>query len=238
VPLLEVADEVEEPLRCRIVVAAHVEQERPELEMGPVERGRESVELVHRDADRVRPEPGVPVDQRRSVLVKYLDDGVHGLHDVAVPDTQTLVGRLERELVSAVGEPVVEVVQGLPRGEQLRLGADDGQARRGRNVPPGDGEGGLLLALPRVAAQIRRLGEVGGVADRRVHGRRELLEGRTRSRVLHLERNPVHCRGIDCCRAGWPDGEQGQRDRRDEQCHADTPHAPPFDRRGVDERLP
>ena len=46
---------------------------------------------------------------------------VHDLGDLAVADAETLIRRLDRELVPAVGEPLVEEVQGVEALQELRV---------------------------------------------------------------------------------------------------------------------
>jgi len=102
--------------------AARVGQERPGCPGGPVDRRRVAVEAV------LVGHPGHRVAGR----VVHAQDVVDSLQHEAVADTQALVRRFQRELVTAIGGALVAVVQTVDAAHQLRarcrLGAGHGGA--------------------------------------------------------------------------------------------------------------
>src|SRR4029079_4675542 len=101
---IERPHEVEPALRLRVEVAARVTETRSE-------HARLTV-----DGSPV-PEERVQVDRlgcRPAVLMKHPHHGVHGLQDEAIAGAQSLVWRVDGELVSVVGESLLEEIEALP----------------------------------------------------------------------------------------------------------------------------
>jgi len=108
---IESQHDVDESACGRIEETTRIGDERSTNTRGPIDRRRIPVERVEVDRS----------GGRRAVGTEHLNDVVDGLDDEPVTRAEALVGWLDGELVSAVGEPLVEEVETLEVHSQLRV---------------------------------------------------------------------------------------------------------------------
>ena len=161
----------------------------PGIRAGAYDRGRIAVERVE-----VHDAGG-----RRAIDEIGAEDVVDGLDDEAVAHAQPLVRRLDRELVAAIGEALVEEVEALEAQIQGRVRLGFG-ARRNRLALAGlrAGEGSIdtrALVVAPGAVGIAAHGRVDLVRFRRSVGadRRDRKQRSPDALQRELHRN--HCRG-------------------------------------------